>query len=165
MDDKMFDQIKKHLKDTRVKAPAHLTAHIMRAIEEAPLKQNAAQKRLPLWNYAFRPVPVVAYAVLVLMVFSLFMVNRSNTVTVTFTLYKPEAKSVAIVGDFNRWNRSANALVSRDSHWTTTLKLKPGEYQYSFVIDGQEWMPDPANNQYVESDFGGVNSVVEIAKM
>ena len=45
--------------------------------------------------------------------------------------------------------------------WQTTLALKPGRYQYKFVVDG-EWMADPEAKQNVFNVHGTLNSVIEV---
>src|SRR5690606_24335602 len=45
---------------------------------------------------------------------------------VRFVLLAPDARSVALVGDFNNWNRAATTLaLSEDGMWTASLALPP----------------------------------------
>jgi len=71
---------------------------------------------------------------------------------------------VAIAGDFNGWNHENNLLEDSngDGIWTGTLKLEPGRYEYMFVLDGKEWVPDPNALRYVNDGFGNRNSILEI---
>jgi hypothetical protein len=39
--------------------------------------------------------------------------------------------------------------------------LKPGEYEYKFVVDG-EWLLDEANPEFFPNDFGTLNSVLRV---
>ncbi len=83
---------------------------------------------------------------------------------VKFLAKFPEAKSVAIAGDFNNWS-PAETLLKRvegfDGDWELLLPLEKGRHQYRYVVDGV-WQHDPYNN-YVESNpFGELNSVVEV---
>jgi anti-sigma factor RsiW len=83
-----------------------------------------------------------------------------RNVDVVFTA--PQAASVAIVGDFNGWNPQRTRLV-RSSHeglWRARLKLSPGVYQYSFVLDGSTWVSDPLAKKMLADGFGGNNSVI-----
>jgi len=53
-----------------------------------------------------------------------------------------EAKEVYLVGRFNNWDTQAN-LMKRDRTglWKTALSLKPGRYEYRFLVDSI-WMSD-----------------------
>jgi 1,4-alpha-glucan branching enzyme len=78
---------------------------------------------------------------------------------VSFTYADPAAKTVFVAGEFNEWNMTANPMQKNASGtWTATIPLKPGKYQYKFVVDGN-WKPDPANPDAVDDTYGGKNSV------
>jgi 1,4-alpha-glucan branching enzyme len=77
----------------------------------------------------------------------------------TFTYTDPAAKSVYVAGDFNEWNATANPMEKDSSGvWTASVALKPGKYQYKFVVDGN-WKQDPLNPDTADDTFGGRNSV------
>lgn len=80
-----------------------------------------------------------------------------------FSYYGPEAKSVRVGGNFNEWNPSDEFLMERDEYgmWTKNIFLKPGTYQYKFIVDG-EWVEDQSNSNYINNAYGGNNSVLEI---
>src|SRR5687767_5221181 len=80
-----------------------------------------------------------------------------------FVLVAPDAKTVALVGDFNDWNLSATQLVRQagDGVWWVTVTLPPGRYRYAFVVDGTSWRSDP-NAPASEDEFGRPNSVVTV---
>ncbi|MCK9294857.1 MAG: isoamylase early set domain-containing protein [Desulfobulbaceae bacterium] len=79
-----------------------------------------------------------------------------------FSLTAPEAKQVFIAGDFNDWNASEHAMRKfKDGKYSKMLKLKPGRYEYQFIVDGQ-WWTDPANPNRQPNSFGSENSVIEI---
>jgi hypothetical protein len=81
---------------------------------------------------------------------------------VTFALAAPAADRVALIGDFNDWNPEANPLRRGDGQWSVTLRLKPGRYRYSFVVDGSSWRADP-RTPTAEDDFGTPTSVITVA--
>lgn len=87
---------------------------------------------------------------------------RARVVEVVFTA--PTAESVAVVGDFNRWNPSRNVMVreGRAGTWRARLRVPPGVYQYGFVVDGREWLADPTAPRSVPDGFGGRNSVLVV---
>jgi glycosidase len=55
-------------------------------------------------------------------------------------------RSVALAGTFNSWVGDA-CMLERVSptRWTCALPLGAGRHLYKFVIDGEQWIPDPAN--------------------
>ncbi len=103
-------------------------------------------------------------ASLVLAIAGTRWVHRSDRPApgVTFALSAPDAGRVALIGDFNNWDPSANPLRRSDTAWAVTLRLKPGRYRYSFVIDGASWRADPRTPQ-AEDEFGAPTSVITVA--
>jgi 1,4-alpha-glucan branching enzyme len=83
-------------------------------------------------------------------------------VATTFVLVAPQASSVHLTGDFLSWSREGIALedLRGTGIWTADVSLPPGVYQYTFVIDGSEWIPDPRAVSQVDDGFGQLNSVV-----
>jgi len=80
-----------------------------------------------------------------------------------FQLDMPSASQVFLAGQFNEWSPTATALSKGDDGvWRVTLKLKPGKYEYKFVVDGSQWMEDPANPDKVPDPYGGSNSLVTV---
>lgn len=88
--------------------------------------------------------------------------KRKTIQSTEFSLSAPEAKEVFVAGDFNNWNASEHAMRKfKDGKYIKKLKLKPGRYEYQFVVDGQ-WWTDPANPNRQPNSFGSENSVIEI---
>jgi len=82
---------------------------------------------------------------------------------VRFEFKAPAASRVLLVGDFNAWNNAGLALKkSKDGIWSIDLGLKPGKYQYKYIVDGQ-WKTDPSNRMSARNPFGSENSVKEVA--
>jgi len=74
----------------------------------------------------------------------------------------PNAQRVYVVGDFNNWQINDDAILSKvNGSWSTTLKLKKGQYRYKFVIDDQ-WRHDESNPLSESDPYGGVNSLLKI---
>ena len=75
----------------------------------------------------------------------------ANGVTVngneaTFVLFAPGKKSVVLLGEFNNYVPSNEALMKRDGDyfWTTVSGLEEGvEYGYQFLVDGTLKVGDP----------------------
>ena len=86
----------------------------------------------------------------------------ARTKKVQFNLNAPSAKKVAIAGTFNNCNATADALKrAKDGAWQTSLNLKPGKYEYKYVVDGN-WTNDPACNSCVPNNYGSCNCVVDV---
>ena len=83
---------------------------------------------------------------------------------VTFQLVKPGAKNVCVAGSFNEWRpeRAPLARVGSD-RWVRALPVRPGRYEYLFVVDGQ-WLPDPNARESVQNPYGGTNSVLTVSE-
>lgn len=80
-----------------------------------------------------------------------------------FRYFNSDAKKVLLVGDFNNWSPTADPMkdLNGDGHWSLFYPLRPGTYQYKFVVDGR-WLPDPHNPDSEPDGFDDINSVVKI---
>jgi 1,4-alpha-glucan branching enzyme len=68
---------------------------------------------------------------------------HSNLRAVNFVCNSPEARSVCLVGDFNRWNPSANPMQrAPDGAWLLRLEMRHGHHRYAFLVDGN-YVLDP----------------------
>ena len=86
-----------------------------------------------------------------------------KAVTKTLEYFAPEANTVAIAGDFNNWNDQAQMMKkAKAGWWRSSLKLPPGQYQYRFVFDGQQWVEDPENPNKQLNEFSTYNSILEV---
>jgi alpha-amylase/alpha-mannosidase (GH57 family) len=71
---------------------------------------------------------------------------------VRFTYRNDAAASVALVGDFNGWSRQDDPLRKNPSgEWSAVRSLRPGRYQYKFLVDGAAYALDPANPATVDN--------------
>jgi hypothetical protein len=83
---------------------------------------------------------------------------------VTFVLVAPRARSVALAGDFDGWDRARLPMQRQPSGlWTLDVPLAPGRYRYSFVVDGVRFVADPSAPPAVDDDFGQPTSVVTVS--
>jgi hypothetical protein len=78
----------------------------------------------------------------------------------------PDARRVAIAGDFNRWDSDATLLTrERGSRaWSVTLALRDGEHRYAFVVDGTRWVPDPRADRTARGDDGRLYSLLNVSR-
>jgi hypothetical protein len=78
------------------------------------------------------------------------------------TFFDSKARRVCVAGTFNNWSPDATPLKNDGcGEWTAELSLKPGQYEYRFVVDG-EWMDDPRVPERVRNSYGGFNSVLTL---
>lgn len=85
-------------------------------------------------------------------------------VFVRLVLLQPGARSVSVAGDFNGWNPGQTKLERTEGGmWTVTIALKPGRYQYMFVIDGKQWIADPLATEGAGDGFGSQNAVLDVS--
>lgn len=87
-------------------------------------------------------------------------VEQQERVSVTLRFTPPHpARTVTVAGSFNGWNREATPLRKQadGDAWSVTLSLEPGVYAYKFVVNGDEWYPDP-NAPKIDDGNGNTNS-------
>jgi len=86
-------------------------------------------------------------------------------VNVSFTLLRPSASQVSLCGEFNGWSPEAGPMTRHDDgHWEAIVALRPGRYEYKFLVDG-EWLPDPGVEQTIQNGYGSLNSVIEVSEI
>ncbi|MFK7971293.1 MAG: isoamylase early set domain-containing protein [Bacteroidia bacterium] len=92
---------------------------------------------------------------------------KSKPVTkVTFKAEKKivnGAKNVSVVGEFNNWNPEANPMKAlKTGGFSTTVELEKGkEYQFRYLLDGEQWINEPKADKEVNTQFvDASNSVV-----
>ena len=71
------------------------------------------------------------------------------------------AKKVVLSGTFNRWDENVFRMNKTPDGWELTLQLKPGDYEYKFIVDGN-WMEDPNNPAKKTNEYNGYNSLISI---
>ncbi len=82
---------------------------------------------------------------------------------VLFSLTAPRAKDVRLVGDFTDWQEHPlvmDRMKPRSRTFAAMVSLRPGTYEYKFLVDG-EWVEDPKADS-VPNEFGTRNSVITI---
>ena len=90
--------------------------------------------------------------------------GQETKVYVRLVLLQPEARSVSVAGDFNGWNPGQTQLErSEGGMWSVTIALKPGRYQYMFVVDGKQWIADPFAVDGAGDGFGSQNAVLDVS--
>lgn len=84
---------------------------------------------------------------------------------VQFVLVAPNAKKVAVAGDFNGWDAQHpgyQAVHRGGGVWSVTARVPVGHHRYSFVVDDSLWVADPTAPRVVDDDFGTTNSAIVV---
>jgi len=82
--------------------------------------------------------------------------------TVRFSvLPRQEPRQVLLAGDFNGW-KGRKMVKGKNGAFVAVVPLKPGTYEYKFVIDGQ-WVPDADNPVCGPNVYGTANSIVAVS--
>jgi hypothetical protein len=79
---------------------------------------------------------------------------------VRFELAAPEARKVALVGDFNGWAPGASPMRREGGVWTLSMPVSSGRHVYAFVVDEGLWVSDPAAPLAPVDGFGFSKSVI-----
>jgi len=82
---------------------------------------------------------------------------------VNFICNAPQAQSVSLVGDFNRWDPAAHLMKRMpDRAWLLTVELKHGHHRYAFLVDGKLTL-DPYAQGITRNDKGERVSMVPVS--
>lgn len=88
----------------------------------------------------------------------------ATTCEKSFRLDDAAATTVWLTGSFTAWggNPGAGAVElakGGDGVWIVMKTMDAGSHQYKFIVDGSNWIADPANPNFVDDGFGGRNSL------
>ncbi len=86
---------------------------------------------------------------------------------VQFVLVAPDAKKVAVVGDFNGWDADHAGYQAQHRGggvWSVTAPVPVGHHRYSFVVDDSVWVADPTAPRVVDNDYGVTNSAIVVSE-
>ncbi len=166
-----YEQTLSALEGSRQSAPADLSNRIMECVRELPPhgRHRAWQLWLPAPRQWLVPALSGAAAVLLLGLAAIFSRKAipavTETAAVRFELRAPGAQKVELVGTFNDWRPGAIELKGPDAsgHWETTVTLPEGRYEYLFLVDGKQWVVDPAARVVRSDGFGKVNAVIQVS--
>jgi anti-sigma factor RsiW len=159
----------------RREPPLSFTAEVMRKISPAPrptmlerMREFLFGGRVLRWNMASA---LAAVAVVIALFVAVSRIheelpplpgNGRGSVTVRLTFYAPQARTVAVAGDFNKWKTDADPMRRTDGMWSIELHLTPGVYAYNFIVDGTTWVSDPGAAAYRDDGFGSRNAVMRV---
>lgn len=82
---------------------------------------------------------------------------------IEFSFFAPLANEVKIAGCFTEWTKKPIRLKSKKTgEWYAKVKLKPGTYEYRFLVDGQ-WENDQNAVQMAQNEFGTTNCILGVS--
>ena len=109
------------------------------------------------------------YLILIIFIFSLSITAAPPGMKDVTFKYEPqieEVGSVYLAGSFNNWATKKLEMTDEDEDgvYEITISLKPGTYEYKFVVNGSMWKKDPQSEDYAPDGFGGLNSVINVGQ-
>lgn len=166
-------------KSERKHASASFTSEVMRRMPSSAKAEKRGWRNFFFGERIFRWNMAYAMGVLLLSVmigggiYNLrsggqipYSALDKSAVTVKFNFHSPDARSVAVAGDFNKWNTDVGVMKREDGGvWTIEIPLNPGTYNYMFVMNGEAWITDPGAVAFRDDGFGLKNSVVRVDKL
>jgi hypothetical protein len=160
----------RRLEKSRVGAPAGLMAGITAALPAARQRtfREWLEEFLPQRRQWAAPALAGALAMLVAVFGVSHLTPRAQTptqrVAVHFQIHAPGAQRVELLGDFNNWTPGAVRLQGPDAsgHWTASVELPEGHYEYQFLVNGKTWVTDPNATTHRPDGFGRENAVVDV---
>ena len=124
----------------------------------------ASISRRPAWAAALAAGVVAVVSVALLRGPSTRAVSADQTIPVQFVLVAPDARSVAVVGDFNNWGLGDTALVAVNHNgvWSVSAPVHTGVHRYAFLVNGKQWVADPTAPRAAGDDFGQPSSALVV---
>jgi anti-sigma factor RsiW len=181
---KEFDAFSKALRmvadSPRPAVPPAFTGEVMKRLPAAAIPLGERIRIFLFAGRTFRWNMATALATAFVLTVSLLVVSRQYVpptgptaalrpvaqepvVTVRLNLYAPQARKVAVSGDFNKWQVDADVMSRQDGGvWTIDIKVEPGVYSYMFVVDGKAWVTDPDAETYQDDGYGNKNAVMRV---
>lgn len=167
-------------REGRMDPPLAFTASVMRKLPRpadpfpARLRRFLFGSRVLRWNMAAAlAVALLTVVTALLMMTQLTHINRNasspdfpsgeRAAMVRLTFVAPDARNVAVAGDFNKWRTDSHVMSRQNGTWTIDLPLQPGMYTYMFIVDGEHWITDPQAESYRDDGFGYRNAVMRVS--
>lgn len=90
-----------------------------------------------------------------------FIKNNFKEKKIRFKLENNNYYKVNIAGDFNNWSSKDLEMRLYNNEWLLDINLKPGSYQYKFVINDNNWILDP-ESEFSFTPNGNKNSFIRV---
>ena len=126
---------------------------LLRAVPAAP----PLRRSLTVWPWLKGLAAVAGLAALVWLAWP---AAKPGLEARRFVIYAPQARQVEIIGSFSDFKPVR--MRAAGGYWVASLKLAPGEYRYSFRVDGSRSLPDPTVASRETDDFGGANTILNL---
>lgn len=119
----------------------------------------------PRWSFALAGVVAVAAVFVIGLWVGLNLSAAPCSDPDVLCLVYPNAKSVSLASQFTLWEPVPMNGPDRSGVWWIRLPkdIKPGRYEYGFIVDGTRWVYDPRAPEYVHTFDDKINSVLYIA--
>ncbi|PEN13525.1 hypothetical protein CRI94_09430 [Longibacter salinarum] len=90
--------------------------------------------------------------------------DDGSVVWMRFVYSAADAESVAVAGDFSKWEPIplSSRTVRGQTIWTGLVPVGRGEHEYQFVINGETWVTDPLAPIQRDDGFGAQNAVLKL---
>ena len=129
----------------------------------APEKETAVNSWLRSWF-----APAAGFATALVLIAGIFLLRPAPVMGPEeqphrFVIYRPDINQARIVGDFTQWSPVSMEKIGRSGYWAVTLPLPAGEHKYSYLVDNDQLIPDPTVLTQEQDDFGGKNSIINVA--
>ncbi len=137
----------------------------------APLSINRPMPHPRLRTFSFRrfrsfqwPFKVLSagLATAMIVMFVMWPETTPPKLSYRFVIFEPGVQQAEIAGSFSRWKPLPMKSSGRNGYWEVTIELAPGEYEYSYFLDGKKSVADPTAPFREEDDFGNINSIIRI---
>jgi len=166
-------------REGRMQPPLAFTASVMGKLPRPAESPAGRLKRFLFGNRVLRWNMAAAMAIALLTVVTTILMMRQIThigtdpaspaflsgeqaAMVRLTFVAPDAKNVAVAGNFNKWRTDSDVMKRENGMWTIDLPLKPGVYTYMFIVDHEQWVTDPHAETYRDDGFGYQNAVMKV---
>jgi hypothetical protein len=126
-----------------------------------PASQAFSFKRIGLFHWPFKSL-AAGLVTAMLVLFVMGPETKSQKFSHRFVIYEPGVQRAEIAGSFSRWKPISMKSTGRSGYWEVTVELAPGEYEYSYFLDGKKTVADPTAQFSEDDDFGNINSIIRI---
>ncbi|HYH47758.1 MAG TPA: hypothetical protein VEG34_18900 [Thermoanaerobaculia bacterium] len=92
--------------------------------------------------------------------------KNGQSCRVTFQLNpESEARSAAVLGDFNDWRPEAHPMErAKDGSFRLTVSLPAGRsYRFRYLFDGESWANDETADSFVLNQFGSQDAILDLS--
>lgn len=126
-----------------------------------PMPHVSSLRRLWSFDWPFKALSAGLSAAMICLVL-LWPTSQPPKILHRFVIYEPGVERAEIVGSFSRWKPLSMKSPGRNGYWEVSIELPPGEYEYSYFLDGNKSVADPTVQFREEDDFGNSNSIIRI---